>query len=195
MVRNNFRTHIYDSEQIEFNLLHRSHGLKIAERFFPQSYSKWAKENPSPALLYDKKPTLECKICGTEIFENVNKNNQGHIIMFLRTVSNEMEAYNFTEKVEWVCGNDCDTKLCDRIRATQPDLIDGWYSVKQHISPIGYIQFILSILDELKIGDKYSDEAFNNIKHYILTLYPYISREQTSIETDFASSLIMMSQL
>ena len=60
---------VYDREKIEGQLLHSAKGLEIAERYFPISLSEWKTENPQPAKIFVEKPSLKCKVCEKELFD------------------------------------------------------------------------------------------------------------------------------
>lgn len=61
---------IFDRERIESILLSNSDGLKIAARYFPESYKKYLIENPLPAKIFGKIEPLQCAVCQRNLLES-----------------------------------------------------------------------------------------------------------------------------
>ena len=56
--------YVFDSKRIESILLSNPEGLKIAARYFPESYKKYFLENPLPAKIFEELEPLQCAVCG-----------------------------------------------------------------------------------------------------------------------------------
>jgi hypothetical protein len=50
----------------------------------------------------------------------------------------------------------------------------------------------MSNMNEQRAGVVYSDEAFNNLKEFMLQIFPYVSRHLTAKETERVKSLGML---
>ncbi|MDY0096413.1 MAG: restriction endonuclease [Candidatus Vecturithrix sp.] len=64
---------VFDHKKIERNILYSAKGLELAERYFPSSLADWKTENPQPAKIFIDKPTLKCKVCNKELFDQEDK--------------------------------------------------------------------------------------------------------------------------
>lgn len=61
-------------------------------------------------------------------------------------------------------------------------LTDGWEDVGDVMMPTVFIKWTISILNELRSGTIYSDEAFNQLKEFLLNVYPFACRHLTDKE-------------
>lgn len=95
---------IFDREKIEGHLLHSARGLEIAERFFPKSLSSWKTENPKPAKIFAEKPSLQCKVCHKELFE---QDDHGIITIWQKMSRHRVNGAKRFEHVFWVCRGRC----------------------------------------------------------------------------------------
>jgi hypothetical protein len=64
-----FKYQIFDCEKIEKELLSSLDSLKIAERYFPNSYKQWKRENSGSADLFKINDKLVCQDCGKPLLE------------------------------------------------------------------------------------------------------------------------------
>ena len=60
--------------------------------------------------------------------------------------------------------------------------IDGWEDIPDVTIPIVYAKWIMSVINKLESGDTYSASAFDQLKEFILSIYPYIARNPTTEE-------------
>jgi hypothetical protein len=51
---------------------------------------------------------------------------------------------------------------------------------------------MMTPLNELRSGHQYSDEAFDALKEFILSVYPFVAREATDEEAKRINSLSMI---
>jgi len=180
---------IFDKEKIESQLLHSAKGLEIVERYFPISLSQWRTENPQPAKLFIDKPSLKCKVCNKELFK---QEDNGIITIWKRKRIDYEKDSEYIEYIFWTCRGHCDNTLANYMRAKNPNLIDGWEDVSDVMMPTIFIKWIMSVLNEHRNKVIYSDDAFENLKKFILQVFPYISRHLTSKEKEHIKSLGMI---
>lgn len=174
-LRDRIEIQIFDKEKIEGMLLHSARGLELAERYFPKSLAEWRTENPQPAKLFADSPNLECIICGKELLEQDDKG----IVTFWE-IFNE----DYAEHVFWSCRGHCDQVLRITIREKNSKLIDRWEDIADVMMPTIFIKWVMSIMNNQQSGSKYSDEAFDNLKKFLMQIFPYISRNLTTKEKE-----------
>ncbi|MDK4732023.1 restriction endonuclease [Rhizobium sp. CNPSo 3490] len=170
--------HIFDREKIEGHLLHSSRGLELAKRYFPQSIKSWSNDNPTPAQLFREQPHLPCEICGTNLLEKPGK---GIVSLWQRMRETPQQASAF-EQIHFTCFGHCDDVVKTRLRGSK--LIDGWEDIQDISIPTVYIRWIMSVLNEMRSGVTYSDDAFDHLKELLLQLFPYVARHPTQKESE-----------
>ena len=180
-------TQIFDYEKIESNLLHSAKGLEIAERYFPQSLDKWKTNNPKPARIFSEDPKLHCKVCDKELFEQDDK---GIIQLWHKIRVDYENEPKRCEYVYWTCRGHCDDVLARHIRKQRTNVSDGWEDISDVLMPTVFIKWVMSTFNELRDGVEYSDEAFDNLKTFMIKVYPYICRHLTDNEQDRVKSLM-----
>jgi hypothetical protein len=176
---------VLDQERIEGSLLSSVSGLKLAQRYFPKSFDKWKVENPRPAKVFSDQATLECEYCGKDLL-----NPKDGIIVMWHTMPDE---YTYTKRITdtyWCCKGDCDRALQSSHRHV--NVIDGWEDIPDVCIPLVYIKWVMTILNEHHRGDVYSEPAFDKMKQFLLTLYPYVARESTGAEKDRLKNLFQI---
>lgn len=186
--RNNTEFLIYDREWIEGRLLISADGLELARRFFPDSFKKWERESPKPALIFDGEPSLKCHVCETELLEE----GKHGIIVSWEGVNEDYSRAKNIEYIRWICKGRCDDVMRNRIRNINVNLIDRWEDIPDVAIPVKYIEWVMVIFNELHGGVEYSDEAFKNIKEFMMNIFPYISRHLTSVEKERMKELAML---
>ena len=177
---------IFDREKIEDHLLHSARGLEIAERYFPKSLSAWKTENPQPAKIFAEKPRLQCKVCHKELFE---QDDHGIITIWQKMSHHRVNDAKHFEHIFWVCRGRCDDVLTQYMRKKDKTLIDGWEDISDVLMPTIFIKWIMTIMNELRSGDTYSDEAYESMKEFLLQVFPYICRHLTEKEKERIKSL------
>ncbi len=179
-MKNKIESQVFDHEKIERNILHSAKGLTLAERYFPSSLADWRTENPQPAKIFIDKLTLKCKVCNKELF---NQEDKG-IITIWQKIRDDFSNQEEYEHVFWTCRGRCDSILSERVRRMNKNLIDVWEDIADVMIPTIFIKWVMTIMNEQKGGAKYSDEAFENLKHFMLQVFPFISRDLTSKEKE-----------
>ncbi|WP_133718635.1 restriction endonuclease [Methylocaldum gracile] len=183
-LREKSEVQVFDNEKIERELLHSSDGMRLAGRFFPNSIERWKTENPKPAKIFSEDPKLDCEYCGKDL---LNPANNGIIVIWSK-IREDYEKPEEIEHIYWSCKGHCDQVLSARER--EEGLIDGWEDIPDVMMPIVFIRWVLSPLNEIHAGTKYSDEAFKKLKEFILNVYPYVARHVTSQEKERIKSLM-----
>lgn len=168
-------TQTFDRELIEAYLLKTPEGIQLAKRYFPRSVSVWVGENPGPAKIFATHPTLNCKNCGKDL---LSPSPSGIIVLWHRRDSSTHK--NHTDTVYWCCKGRCDQVLGHSMRGK--GFIDGWEDIPDVTIPIVYAKWIMSVINKLESGDTYSASAFDQLKEFILSIYPYIARNPTTEE-------------
>ncbi|MBY2994498.1 restriction endonuclease [Rhizobium leguminosarum] len=169
---------IFDREKIEGQLLHSSRGLELAKRYFPKSIEAWSNENPTPARLFKEHLNLPCANCGTNLLEKPGKG----IVSLWQKMRESPQQKDAFEQIHFTCFGHCDDVIGKRLRADK--LIDGWEDIRDISIPTVYIRWVMSVLNELRSGVTYSDQAFENLKELLLQLFPYVARHPTAAESD-----------
>lgn len=70
--------------------------------------------------------------------------------------------------------------------------VDGWEDIPDVVIPIMYIKWVMTIMNELEGGDTYSATAFDQLKEFILNIYPYIARNPTVAELERTERLMQI---
>jgi len=181
---------VFDKEKIERELLHSSRGLEIAERYFPKSLSEWKTENPKPAKIFANKPSLKCKVCKKELLSQKDK---GIISLWERIPTGYEKEPEYFERIFWTCRGNCDRILRQYVREqSNNSLIDGWEDIADVMMPTVFIKWVMSIMNELRSGTLYSDEAFEELKTFMLNVYPFACRHLTEKEKERVELLMMI---
>lgn len=181
---------VFDKEKIEKELLYSSRGLEIAERYFPKSLSEWKTENPKPARIFADESSLKCKYCKKEL---LSQDDKGVIIIWERTRTDYEKEPEYIEHIFWTCRGNCDRAL-ERciIEQTNNGLSDGWEDIDDIMIPTVFIKWVMSIMNGLRSGTLYSDESFDELKTFLLNIYPYVCRHLTEKEKERVQSLMMI---
>lgn len=185
---NNIECLIYDKELIEGCLLSSSEGINITRRFFPVSCAAWERESPTPALIFNEKPSLKCHVCGAEL---LSKDSTG-IIVFWEAIDENYRSTNHIEYIKWICKGRCDDVMKARIRNIDSSLIDRWEDILDVVIPTKYIQWVMTIFNQQHKGVVYSDEAFDNLKTFMIKVFPHVSRHLTKKEEERLKDLAIL---
>jgi hypothetical protein len=169
---------IFDREKVEGLLLHSSGGLELAKRYFPKSIQIWSNDNPTPARLFTEQPNLPCANCGANLLDKPRK---GIVSLWQKMRTNPEQLAAF-EEIQFTCFGHCDDVLGKMLRGRK--LVDGWEDIQDLLIPTVYIRWIMSVLNEMRSGVTYSDDAFDNLKELLLQLFPYVARHPTANETE-----------
>jgi hypothetical protein len=170
-------TQTFDRERIEFYLLKTAESTQLAKRYFPVSVSTWMNENPAPAEIFATQPTLKCKYCGLDL---LSPKPSGIIIIWQQHDSATHKKH--TDTIYWCCKGHCDQAL--RSSMSRTSFFETWEDIPDVAIPIVFAKWITTIMNELESGDTYSAPAFDQLKEFILSIYPYVARNPTIKEIE-----------
>lgn len=181
-----FEYQILDSAAIERELLGSPRGMDLARRFFPVSVTRWQKENPTPAELFEDKPYILCECCGRDLLNPP----QGIFVVWRVLDEDQYLGKNYVD-MHWACKGDCDRMISAAAR-TRHDrkLIDAWEDISDFCIPIVYLQRIIAHLNGLHKGDHWSSPALDKFKTLAIAAYPHIARHATTVERDRTKGLM-----
>jgi hypothetical protein len=182
-----FDHRILDSSTIERELLTSPSGLELARRYFPASVTKWDKENPAPAEIFETKPSIFCESCGRDLLNPP----QGIFALWQeRTSSNQPDNPAYLD-MHWACKGTCDEAVSAEMEARHGrPLIDAWEDVPDFSIPLIYLQRIMAHINGLHSGDRWSKSAFEKYKTLIIAVYPHIARHSTTAEEERIKHLL-----
>ncbi len=180
-----FEVQVFDRGRIEAALLESPVGITMARRYMPVSTESWAREHPSPAKLFSEDPKLFCAHCGKNLLD---PKPSGIIVIW----QSYKEDYSdrLVEKVYWCCKRSCDRALT--AQHYRQGLIDGWEDIPDLVAPLGYLRWFMGIINELHSRRKYSSDALESMKTFLLNVFPFIAREMTEAENEQIQRLIEM---
>lgn len=176
-----FEVQVFDREKIEGKIVNSTKGLEIANRYFPKSLDRWKTENPEPAEIFSEKSSLKCEVCKKELLE---QEDNGIIQIWKRKRSDYEVEPERIEYVFWACRGHCDDALQSAIQKHNPNVIDGWEDIADVMMPTIFIKWVMSIMNKQRAGALYSDEAFSDLKNFLLQVFPYVARHLTSKEKE-----------
>lgn len=181
-------TQIIDREIIEKEILRTAKGVELAKRYFPKSIEKWISENPKPAKLFSEPEVLRCSYCKKDLL----KPEPSGIIVFWERALNDFNdtSAEYVEHIYWCCKGRCDNNLGASYK--NQGLVDSWEDIPDIIIPQVYIKWVMTIFNQLKGIREYSNEAFEQLKEFMLNVYPYIARHPTTKEKKRLKSLLQI---
>lgn len=112
--------------------------------------------------IFTKESELRCIRCGKNLLEDVGlsmvqivTDKDGNIVQF----------------------NPCCKGSCDVLQLPK-GCSDGWQELSTFTNPYLYLKYIMSILNNLYNGHKFTNEqAFENCKNVLIALAPYVMRD------------------
>lgn len=188
-MKGKFEVQVFDREKIEGKILNSTKGLEVANRYFPKSIEEWRTENPKPAQIFAESSSLKCKVCEKELLE---QEDNGIIQIWQRIRSDYESEPERIEFVFWTCRGHCDDVLRHYIHDKHPKVIDGWEDISDVMMPTIFIKWVMSIINKQHRGTLYSDEAFKELKQFLLQIFPYAARHLTTKEKERIDSLGMI---
>ena len=172
----------FDRGQIESILLESPKGLKLASRYFPNSFKKYSIENPRPAKIFAEELRINCEYCDTDLLES-----KTGIFVILRKPSSfnsEVHIRSSYEEAYFSCKGRCDTILKNKYLQSE-NYVDEWVDIADYLTPTGYIKKVMAWMNSLNLENEKIDKiAFDKLKKLLLNCFPHISREQTSEENE-----------
>jgi hypothetical protein len=171
-------------EQIEKYILDSLEGIKLAERFFPQSIKRWSKENPKPAELFSDKIEIRCECCRRNLLE---EGANGIYVIF--SIYQENDQKKFT-RVHFVCKGDCDRQLTDHLRSAGE--VDGWDDINDLKIPVVFLRKIFGVINSLQAGETWDEEALKKFLHFLVEMARYSMRSLTERENEKLKHLAVL---
>lgn len=188
-MKGKFEVQVFDREKIEGKILNSTKGLEVANRYFPKSIEEWRTENPKPAQIFAEGSSLKCRVCEKELLE---QEDNGIIQIWQKIRSDYESEPEHIEFVFWTCRGHCDDVLRHYIHDKHPKVIDGWEDISDVMMPTIFIKWVMSIMNKQRRGTLYSDEAFQELKQFLLQIFPYVARHLTTKEKSRIDSLGMI---
>jgi len=175
----------FDREQIEKILLESPQGLKLASRYFAESFKKYSIENPKPAKIFSENSKICCEYCETNLLAE-EKKGMGIFVTLSKMSERDTEKYVKQPylKAYFSCKGDCDRILVNKY-SHEEMLIDEWVDISDYLTPTGYIKKLMAWLNSMQMdGNVIEGEAFDKLKKLFLHTFPYVAREQTTEEKE-----------
>lgn len=185
------RAVVFDHEKIESYLLRDIYGMRIAARYFPQSFKNYQLENPLPAKLYAEFEPLLCDCCGKNLFEDVGmamycqyrldpcEDNEGEPRQKDRNIKN----------ITLSCKRECDDKL-KRMNMKMGYQDCGWWELGDMTIPTIWIHRMISFMNEIYYAKDVDEEAYLKMKKIFIASFQYVARHLTSKEKERVASLV-----
>lgn len=180
-LKKKFEIESFDKEKIEKTLLESPEGIRLATRYFPISFEKYIVENPKPVKIFANNTSIHCEHCNEDLLNE----KTGLFVTMRRPANHEAEYLKQPYlKAYFSCKGKCDAIL-KRKYTKHEMLVDEWTSITDFLSPTTYIKKQMAWMNTVhKNGNTMNKEVFNKFKLLFLYSYPYISREQTTIEKE-----------
>jgi hypothetical protein len=170
-----FESQLLTPEQIEKYILDNPQGIKLAERFFPESIKLWSRENPRPTELFSDKIDICCEYCGRNLLEE----GANGIYVVLSRYEGDQKVIT---GVHIVCKGDCDRQLTRRVR--KPGEVDGWDDIDDLKIPVVALRKVFGIMNSLRAGETWDDEAFKKFRRFLTEMARYTMRSLTEREKE-----------
>lgn len=171
---------VFDRERIESILLSNPEGLKIAARYFPESYKKYLIENPLPAKIFGKIEPLQCAVCQRNLLESAVPG------LYAWLSPKGSEEFKYTG-IACVCKGKCDQEFFSRNKHVQHM---GWEDIEDLKIPTLWLRRLMTFMNECRDQNNYSDKAYKEMKMVLITTFPYIARHLTQKEQKRVDNLI-----
>ncbi|MCP4614330.1 MAG: restriction endonuclease [Planctomycetes bacterium] len=191
-LKSELEVQILDNEKIEQSLLWSSEGIMIGRRYFPDSIQKWSQDNPARAHIFLEHKSLYCDYCHKDLLE---PERSGIILLWHRYP--RANEFDFSERrlidVNWCCKGHCDHAL--ESKYTDREMQDSWEDIPDLCMPTVYLRWVIGTLNELHYGDNYyTEEAYQKLRTFYISLFPYVSRGLTTTESERVQTLMTIPQ-
>lgn len=169
---------LFDRERIESELLTRTDGFNLARRYFKTSFSAWSLENPQPVDMFADQKSLLCEYCQKDLL----RPKSGMVVVWTAFDRDENENMIWKEitDVYWCCKGECDKALAG-CRINQQE---QWQDVSDLCIPAFYLRRVARFMDEIHKGVKFRNEALEKMRELLITLFPFVCRNQTASENE-----------
>ena len=168
---------IFDHKRIEDYLI-RFGFSRIFIRYFPESVKH---VRPLHKVLDEYLPIV-CDVCGKDLLEALYREDYNGLVA--QVVRHEKVTGTPTvEKMYFACKGKCDKQL-DKACFEEFHEVAGWEDLSDLIIPAEFLRWIISTLNRMRDGEKYTDDAFTKEKHLIMALSQKVFREMTERERE-----------
>jgi hypothetical protein len=167
---------IFDGKLIENHLIRVGFSTLLL-RYLPESYSKI---RPLALVAREYLP-LECKVCRKDLLRALYEEEYSGIIVFASEMAigeNEESVYHPKEYTDiyFVCKGEHDRQIIQYFK--KQGKITSWDDLSDLAIPLNFVKFIMSQLNRLREGTvKYSDEAFDQLKNFVIAMSQKVLRE------------------
>lgn len=174
---------ILDQGLIESELLAFGRSWLI-RRYFPDSYKTVRPLHP----LIDRYVPIECDECGKDLLEALYTDNSKSLIAEVRRRA--LDSPRFTVlAVYCACKGDCDRALERKMYGIHGEGA-RWVDLSDVAMPNQYLRWVMGMINQLRRGDTFSDEAFDRQKELIIAVGQKVLREVTADEHQRLRKLI-----
>lgn len=172
---------VFDNKLIE-NYLVRIGFSKLLMRYLPESYKRVKPTH----LIVDEFIPLECAHCGKELIESLNHEHYNAVIC--QVISRD-DDYKKIIDVYWACKGECD-KALEKFYFKSHNAITRWEDITDLVIPAMFARWVLTTMNQLRDNsEKFTDEAYEKEKHFILAMCQKVLREMTEDEKKRATTL------
>jgi len=144
----------------------------LIRRYFPESYKSI---RPLHKIL-DELVELRCDCCGKDLLYDLYEDQKNSVIAEVIPAGEEK-----TLDVYFACKGECDSRL-EKAAYNKYGAITAWEDIHDLATPNQYLRWILALMNHLKAGYQYEDEAFAKVKHFIMALSQKVMREVSEKE-------------
>lgn len=181
-MKSDFESVLFDAENIETALLQTHNGREIAKRYMPISYLSWEHHAKLPSELLDKYYELNCCYCGKDLLIE----HQGNVVF----VEDHSETQNIVRDVYWACKDECDRIVENRYN---DKWITYWEDIGDLTVPAEFLRWNIAIMNRLRnSSDIYDDQAFENLKQFLICLSQIVLRRQNDEQRERFRELSML---
>lgn len=184
--KDKYEISIFDHKKIERTLLDELGGVKLIQRYFPESYQKEQK-SIKPSIIYSKYYPLKCECCGKDLIKKgVADSYQGNVVMAVDGNLGEVTKY---KQVYCVCKGECDRNMIQS--KFEDHTLTKWEDISDLVIPFEFAKWNMAIMNNLRSGSvTFTDDAYEQLKYIILAIAQVVMRQPTNEEVKRSKSLI-----
>lgn len=178
---------VFDHKLIE-NYLVRLGYSTIMMRYLPKNY----RELSPLRLIVSRYVPLTCKHCGKDLLGTIHDEPYQGVVVFAVQNNNDnegIESKQVIDDVYWCCKGKCDRYL-EQEYYEKKKMITLWDDISDLIIPSNYLGLIFRHMNFIRDGYRiYTDQAYENLKLFILALSQRVLREMTEKEKERVAEL------
>ncbi len=132
------------------------------------------------ANVFDNYQPPVCNVCGKNLIDNPK--------MSLINVVENIKTHKIKSFIP-CCKGKCDDLISKTIRLND-NYISKWNDVFDYQNPYLYLKYVISMLNLMQSDEGFENkEAFESFKKFIIAMFPYVSRNMTKEEKDYAKEI------